>query len=55
MLSDRSLFARRFANAYPEVIYRTEKVKKRLEAIRAEAERMMKEAEIKLKSKRQPK
>ena len=55
MLSDKSLFARRFANAYPEVIYRTEKVKKRLEAIRAEAERMMKEAEEKIKSKRQPK
>ena len=55
MLSDKSLFARRFANAYPEVIYRTEKVKERLEAIRAEAERMMKEAEDKIKSKRQPK
>ena len=62
MLTDRSLFARRFANAYPDVIYRTEKVKKRLAAIRAEADRMMKEAEKKIdlnvekiKSKRQPK
>ena len=62
MLLDRNLFARRFANAYPDVIYRTEKVKKRLEAIRAEAARMMKEAENridknmeKIKNKRQPK
>ena len=62
MLSDRNLFARRFANAYPDVIYLTERVRKRLEAIRAEAARMMKEAETridknvgKIKSKRQPK
>ena len=27
MLSDKSLFAKRFADAYPEVRYRTEKVK----------------------------
>ena len=48
MLSDRSLFARRFANAYPDVIYRTDKVKKRLAAIKAEAERLRKEAEEKI-------
>lgn len=50
MLSDRSLFARRFANAYPDVIYRTDKVKKRLAAIKAEAERLRKEAEEKISS-----
>lgn len=50
MLSDRSLFAKRFANAYPDVIYRTDKVKKRLAAIKAEAERLRKEAEEKISS-----
>ena len=43
MLGDKSLFARRFANAYPDVIYRTEKVKARMEAIKAETERLRKE------------
>ena len=45
MLRDRNLFARRFANAYPDVIYRTEKVKARLERIKAETERLRKQAE----------
>ena len=48
MLADRSLFARRFANAYPDVIYRTEKVKARMEAIKAETERLKKQAEERL-------
>ena len=48
MLSDKSLFARRFANAYPDVIYRTEKVKARMEAIKAETERLKKQAEERL-------
>ena len=47
-LSDRSLFAKRFANAYPEVTYRTEKVKARMEAIKAETERLRKQAEERL-------
>ncbi|MBQ5391511.1 MAG: putative ABC transporter permease, partial [Spirochaetales bacterium] len=45
MLSDKSLFAKRFADAYPEVIYRTEKVKARMEAIKAETERLRMQAE----------
>ena len=40
LLSDRSVFYRRFADAYPEVIYRTERVAQRMEAIRAESERL---------------
>ncbi|MBQ7281585.1 MAG: hypothetical protein IJR16_02280 [Spirochaetales bacterium] len=44
MLSDKSLFAKRFADAYPEVIYRTEKVKARMEAIKAETERLRQQA-----------
>ncbi len=40
LLSDRSIFYRRFADAYPDVIYRTEKVKARMEEIRVETERI---------------
>ncbi len=47
-LSDKNLFARRFADAYPDVIYRTEKVKARLASIKAEAERLRQEAEQRL-------
>ena len=45
LLSDRSVFHRRFAEAYPEVIYRTERVAARMEAIRLESERLRREAE----------
>ncbi len=45
LLSDRSVFHRRFADAYPEVIYRTERVAARMEAIRLESERLRREAE----------
>lgn len=45
MLHDRSVFYRRFADAYPEVIYRTERVKARMEEIRLETERLRREAE----------
>ncbi|MGX8685768.1 MAG: hypothetical protein ACSW73_02970, partial [Spirochaetales bacterium] len=44
-LNDKSLFAKRFANAYPEVIYRTEKVKNRLEAIKEQTEKFRAEVE----------
>ena len=44
LLSDRSLFARRFAEAYPDVIYRTDRVKERLARIREESERLRAEA-----------
>ena len=45
LLSDRNVFYRRFADAYPEVIYRTERINARMEAIRAETERLRREAE----------
>ena len=48
LLRDRSVFARRFADAYPEVIYRTERVKARMEEIRTETERLRQEAEERL-------
>ena len=54
MLGDRSLFARRFANAYPEVVYRTEKVKARMEAIKAETERLKKEVQQQLSERFEP-
>ena len=48
LLRDRSFFHRRFAEAYPEVIYRTERITSRLEAIKAETERLRKEAELRV-------
>ena len=45
LLSDRSVFHRRFADAYPEVVYRTERIAARMERIRAETERLRREAE----------
>ena len=45
LLSDRSVFHRRFAEAYPEVIYKTERIARRMEEIRAETERLRQEAE----------
>ena len=45
LLTNRSYFYRRFANAYPEVIYRTDRVKQRLAAVKAESERIRREAE----------
>ena len=45
LLHDRSFFYRRFAEAYPEVIYRTERIAARMEAIKAETERLRTEAE----------
>ena len=45
LMQDRSYFHRRFADAYPNVIYQTDRVKKRMEEIRAETERLRREAE----------
>ena len=36
LLSNRSVFYRRFAEAYPEVIFKTERIAKRMEEIQAE-------------------
>ena len=48
LLSDRSIFARRFAEAYPNVIYRTEKIAARMEQIRKETERLKQNVEARL-------
>ncbi|MBR3273537.1 MAG: putative ABC transporter permease [Clostridia bacterium] len=45
LLSDRNYFYSRFADAYPEVIYRTERINERMNAIRAETERLRREVE----------
>lgn len=45
LLSDRSVFYRRFADAYPEVIYRTDRVIARMNEIKAETERLRNVAE----------
>lgn len=48
LLSDKAIFYRRFADAYPDVIYRTEKVMARMEAIKAETEKLRAQAEEKI-------
>ena len=48
LLRDRSFFHRRFAEAYPEVVYRTERITARLEAIKTETERLRMEAELRV-------
>ncbi len=45
LLTNRSYFYSRFADAYPEVVYKTERVQARLAEIKAEAERLRQEAE----------
>ena len=45
LLTNRSYFYSRFADAYPEVVYKTERVQARIAAVKAEAERMQQEAE----------
>ena len=53
LLSDRSYFHRRFVDAYPDVIYRTERINARMAELRAETERLRKEAEARLESRRE--
>ncbi len=48
LLSDRSFFHRRFAEAYPEVIFKTERITARLEEIRTETEKLRLEAEMRV-------
>ena len=48
LLSDRSVFHKRFADAYPDVIYRTERINARIAAVKAETEQIRKEAEQRL-------
>ena len=53
LLSDRSVFHKRFADAYPEVIYRTERINARLAEVKAETERLRREAEQRLEERRE--
>ena len=48
LLHDRSYFHRRFVDAYPEVVYKTERIAARMEAVRAESERLRRQAEQRL-------
>ena len=48
LLSDRSVFHRRFAEAYPEVIYTTNRINARVAEVKAEAERLRQAAEKKV-------
>ena len=48
LLTNKSYFYKRFADAYPEVVFKTERVQKRIAAVKAEAERMHREAEKRL-------
>ena len=48
LLTNRSYFYKRFSDAYPEVVYKTERVQARLAAVKAEAERIRQEAEKRL-------
>ncbi len=45
LLSNRNIFYRRFADAYPDVIYRTERIKEHMEAVRAKSDQLRQEAE----------
>ena len=45
LLTDKSVFYRRFAEAYPDVIYQTDRIRARLAEIKAEAERLKSESE----------
>ena len=53
LLSDKSVFHRRFADAYPEVIYRTERINARLAEVKAETERLRREAEQRIEARRE--
>ena len=45
MLTNKSYFYKRFSDAYPEVVYRTERVQARIAAVKAEVELLRREAE----------
>lgn len=52
LLSDRSYFHRRFADAYPEVVYNTKRIRERMNEVRAESERLRREAERRIEQRR---
>lgn len=53
LLSDRSVFHKRFADAYPDVIYRTERINARLAEVKSETERLRREAEQRIEDSRE--
>ena len=53
LLSNRNVFYRRFAEAYPDVIYQTERIRNRLDALREETDRLRQEAERRLADQKQ--
>ena len=53
LLSDRSVFHRRFADAYPDVIYRTERINAKIAEVKAETERLRREAEQRIEERRE--
>ena len=53
LLSDRSVFHKRFADAYPEVIYQTERINARIAEVKAETEKMRREAEQRLEERKE--
>ena len=53
LLSNRSVFHKRFADAYPDVIYRTERINARLAEVKAETERLRREAEQRIEESRE--
>ena len=48
LLTNKSYFYKRFADAYPEVVFKTERVQARIAAVKEEAERLRHEAEKRL-------
>ena len=53
LLHNRSYFHARFADAYPEVVYKTERINARLAEVKAEAERLHREAEERVAERRE--
>ena len=53
LLSDKSMFYKRFADAYPDVIYRTERINARIAAVKAETELLRREAEQRFEERRE--
>lgn len=53
LLSDKSIFHKRFADAYPEVTYHTERINARIAEVKAETERLRKEAAERLEEHRE--
>ncbi len=53
LLSNRNIFYRRFADAYPDVIYRTERIKAHMEAVREKTDQLRREAERRLEEQKE--